>query len=330
MDAETLARIPTSPGVYIMKDKRGRVIYVGKAKDLRARVRAYFRASGDERPFVVEGHLARLIGDIDTVVVNNEKEALLLENNLIKEHQPRFNVKLVDDKNYIVLRIDAKKKFPRVEVGRRIADDGARYFGPYHSATSARETLRLVNRHFQLRTCTDHVLHNRRRPCLQYQIKRCPGPCVLPVDRAEYGDQVRDVRLFLEGKNEELLVRLRGRMKEAAGKTEFERAATVRDQIRALEASLEAQRVVSKDFLDQDVIGFHREGLALEIVVIGIRAGKMVGSRAYSFGGQEFPESELLSSFIGLFYDSPAASIPLISCSTSWRVAATLGRQRRL
>src|SRR5262250_1198400 len=192
MDSELLARIPTSPGVYIMKDKKGRVIYVGKAKDLRARVRAYFRPSGDERTFVVEGHLARLIGDIDTVVVNNEKEALLLENNLIKEHQPRFNVKLVDDKNYIVLRIDPKKTFPRVEVGRRIADDGARYFGPYHSATSARETLRLVNRHFQLRTCTDHVLENRIRPCILYQIGRCPAPCVYEIPPTEYLGHVEE------------------------------------------------------------------------------------------------------------------------------------------
>src|SRR5206468_8150823 len=172
------------------------------------------------------------------------KEALLLENTLIKQHQPRFNVKLTDDKNFLVLRLDPKAEWPRLEVGRRIGDDGAWYFGPYHSATSAREALRVVNRHFQLRTCTDHVLHNRRRPCLQYQIKRCPAPCVLPVSREEYGEQVRDVRLFLEGKNDELLDRLRGRMKEAAGRQQFENAAEIRDQVRALEVTLEEQRVV--------------------------------------------------------------------------------------
>jgi excinuclease ABC subunit C len=300
--AEILDRLPTDPGVYLMKDKRGKVIYVGKAANLRARVRQYFQPNtGDIRDFVplLEG----VVGDIETVVTSNEKEALLLENTLIKKHQPRFNVKLTDDKNFLVLRLDPKAEWPRLEVGRRIGEDGAYYFGPYHSATSAREALRVVNRHFQLRTCTDHVLHNRRRPCLQYQIKRCPAPCVLPVPPEEYADQVRDVRLFLEGKNDELLERLRTRMKEASSRTEFERAATVRDQVRALEASLESQRVVSRDFVDQDVVGFHREGLALEIVVLSIRQGKMVGSRSFSFNGQEFPDAEILSSFLGLYYD---------------------------
>jgi excinuclease ABC subunit C len=217
-------------------------------------------------------------------------------------------VKLRDDKNYLVLRLDPEASWPRLEVVRRIQDDGAYYFGPYHSASSCREALRVVNRHFQLRTCTDHVLANRRRPCLQYQIKRCPAPCVLPVPREEYADQVRDVRLFLDGKNDELLERLHGRMRDASVRTEFERAALVRDQIRALEATLQAQRVVSTDFVDQDVIGFHREGIALEIVVIGIRQGKMAGSRAFSFTDQEFPDAEILSSFVGLYYDlSPAA-----------------------
>lgn len=303
--AEILDRLPTDPGVYLMKDQRGKVIYVGKAASLRVRVRQYFQPNtGDSRDFVplLEG----IVGDIETVVTSNEKEALLLENTLIKKHQPRFNVKLTDDKNFLVLRLDPRAEWPRLEVGRRIREDGAYYFGPYHSASSAREALRVVNRHFQLRTCTDHVLHNRRRPCLQYQIKRCPAPCVLPVPPEEYADQVRDVRLFLEGKNDELLDRLRGRMKDAAGKTEFERAAAVRDQLHALEASLEAQHVVSTDFVDQDVIGFHREGMALEMVVLSIRQGKMVGSRAFSFNGQEFPDEEILSTFLGLYYDMTA------------------------
>src|SRR3954466_6481359 len=259
--AEILEALPTAPGVYIMKDARGKPIYIGKAAVLRNRVRQYFQpATGDSRDFVplLEG----IVVDIETVVTSSEKEALLLENTLIKKHQPRFNVKLTDDKNFLVLRLDPRAEWPRLEVVRKIRDDGAHYFGPYHSATSAREALRVVNRHFQLRTCTDHVLHNRRRPCLQYQIKRCPAPCVLPVPPDEYADQVRDVRLFLEGKNDELLDRLRGRMKEAAAKTEVERAATARGQLHALEASLESQRVVSRDFVDQDVVGFHREGMA--------------------------------------------------------------------
>ncbi len=278
--AEILEALPTAPGVYIMKDARGKQIYIGKAAVLRNRVRQYFQpASGDSRDFVplLEG----IVADIETVVTSNEKEALLLENTLIKRHQPRFNVKLTDDKNFLVLRLDPDGEWPRLEVTRRLGDDGAYYFGPYHSATSCREALRVVNRHFQLRTCTDHVLHNRKRPCLQYQIKRCPAPCVLPVSREAYGDQVRDVRLFLDGKNDELLDRLRARMKDAAARTEFEVAAEIRDQIRALEVSLEEQRVVSSDFLDQDVVGFHREGIALEIVVMSIRNGQLNGSRAY-------------------------------------------------
>src|SRR3954471_15128994 len=307
--AEILEALPTAPGVYIMKDARGKPIYIGKAAVLRNRVRQYFQpASGDSRDFVplLEG----IVGDIETVITTNEKEALLLENTLIKRHEPRFNVNLRDDKNYLVLRLDPEGEWPRLEVVRKIAGDGPYYFGPYHSASSCRETLRVVNRHFQLRTCTDHVLHNRRRPCLQYQIKRCPAPCVLPVSRDDYAEQVRDVRLFLDGKDDELVGRLTSRMKDAAATTEFERAAAIRDQLRALQVTLEAQRVVSTDFVDQDVFGFHREGMALEIVVMAIRQGKLVGSRAFSFGGQEFPDGELLSSFVGLFYDSPAASIP--------------------
>jgi excinuclease ABC subunit C len=303
MDPETLARIPTSPGVYLMKDKKGRVIYVGKAKDLRARVRAYFRPSGDERAFVAMGLLGRLIGDIETVVVNNEKEALLLENNLIKEHQPRFNVKLVDDKNYIVLRIDARRRFPRVEVGRRIADDGARYFGPYHSATSARETLRVVNRHFQLRTCTDHVLANRVRPCILHQIKRCPAPCVLPVDAAAYGEQVEDVALFLGGKKDELLPRLRLRMKDAAKDEAYEHAAQLRDQIFAVEKTLTQQTVVTTEQGDQDVLGLYRQDDSVEIVVLFMRQGKLIGRRGFPLRDQELPDTDVLRDFVRRYYD---------------------------
>ena len=306
---EILDRLPTDPGVYLMKDRRGKMIYIGKAGNLRNRVRQYFQPNtGDTRQFVplLEG----IVADIETMVTSNEKEALLLENTLIKQHQPRFNVNLRDDKNYLVLRLDPEAEWPRLEVVRKIAGDRAHYFGPYHSASSCREALRVVNRHFQLRTCTDHVLHNRRRPCLQYQIKRCGAPCVLPVSRDEYAEQVRDVRLFLDGKDDELVARLKGRMKDAAAATEFESAAAIRDQLRALQVTLEAQKVVSTDFVDQDVFGFHRDGMALEIVVMAIRQGKLVGNRAFSFGGQEFPDGELLSSFIGLFYDNPTASIP--------------------
>jgi excinuclease ABC subunit C len=300
--AEVLERLPSEPGVYLMKDRRGKMLYIGKAANLRNRVRQYFQpASGDTRDFVplLEG----VVADIDTMVTSNEKEALLLENTLIKRHQPRFNVKLTDDKNFLSLRLDPRAEWPRLEVVRRMADDGAWYFGPYHSASACREALRVVNRHFRLRTCTNHVLHHRSRPCLQCQISRCLGPCCVPVSRDEYAEQVRDVRLFLQGKNDELLAGLRARMQEAARQTQFERASTVRDQIQALESVLQSQRVVSADLLDQDVVGFCREGMALEVVVLSVRQGKMIGSRAFSFARQEFPDAEVLSSFLGLYYD---------------------------
>ena len=300
--AEILERLPSAPGVYLMRDRRGKMLYIGKAANLRNRVRQYFQpASGDTRDFVPL--LESVVADIETVVTGNEKEALLLENTLIKRHQPRFNVKLTDDKNFLSLRLDPRVEWPRLEIVRRMADDGAWYFGPYHSASACREALRVVNRHFRLRTCTNHVLHHRSRPCLQCQINRCLGPCCVPVSRDEYAEQIRDVRLFLEGKNDELLAGLRARMQESARRTQFERASIVRDQIQALESVLESQRVVSADLLDQDVVGFHREGMALEVVVLSVRQGKMIGSRAFSFTRQEFPEAEILSSFLGLHYD---------------------------
>ena len=300
---EILGRVPTEPGVYLMKDRKGRIIYVGKATNLKARVRSYFNQT-DTRDFVPL--LGRILGDIETVIVNNEKEALLLENNLIKQHQPRFNVKLADDKNFLVLRLDPKARYPRLEVTRRIGTDGAKYFGPYHSATSCRATLAVVNRHFKLRTCTDHVLHSRKRPCLQYQIKRCDAPCVYPITDEEYGKQVQDVALFLDGKDDELLKRLDARMKEAARDEHYEIAGAVRDQVKALERTLEEQRVVSADFRDQDVFGFYREGEFVEMVVLSIRNGKLLGRRNFSLKGQEFPTQEILSSFVSLYYDLSA------------------------
>jgi excinuclease ABC subunit C len=300
--AKILETLPAAPGVYLMKDKKGRILYIGKAASLRARVRSYFQRGGsDGRAFIAL--LDRLLGDIETVITNNEKEALLLENNLIKQHQPRFNVKLTDDKNFLVLRLDTRQKYPRLEVRRRLGDDGAKYFGPYHSATSCRATLAVVNRHFKLRTCTDHVMRSRRRPCLQFQIKRCDGPCVFPVPPEEYAKQAQDVALFLEGKDHELLGRLRGRMKEAAAQQEYEIAGAFRDQIHALEHTLEDQRVVSTNFCDQDVVGLYREGPAVELVVLSVRNGKLLGRRNFSFGGQELPTDEVVSSFVSLYYD---------------------------
>src|SRR3954469_17027940 len=302
------------PGVYLFKDARGAVIYVGKAKNLRTRVRQYFREGGDERFFVAAGFLARAVADVETIVVSSSKEALLLENHLIKKHQPRFNVKLRDDKQYLVLRlvdpvpdregdrVARRAVFPRVEVVRNIRDDGANYFGPYHSATSARETLRTLNRHFQLRTCTDHVLESRGRPCLQYQIKRCSGPCAFAGLAAAYGEQVEDVKMFLSGKDAELLTRLRGRMAARAEREDFEVAAVLRDSIAAVERTLAKQHIVQDEFVDQDVWGLFREADAVEVVVLFVRGGKLVGRRAFHQRDQELPDATVIAEHLQQYY----------------------------
>ena len=302
---EKLASLPTQPGCYVMKDKSGEVVYVGKAVNLRSRVAQYFQErSSDTRAFIP--FLEELLGDIEVVITPSEKDALLLENELIKEHRPRFNIKLRDDKNFISLRLSTTHPYPRLEVVRRIRKDGARYFGPYSSASSIRETLSIVNRHFMLRTCTDSVMSNRRRPCLQYQIKRCPAPCVYSVPGEEYQQSVEEVALFLEGKADELTRQLTGRMKDAAGKLEFERAAQLRDQLHAIERSLQRQQTVLGDLLDQDVLGFHREGPSIEIVLLFFRGGRLTGTRSFGFSRQEFPTDELLRSFLDQYYESGA------------------------
>jgi len=304
MDAKLEAKLdslPTEPGVYLMKDRRGDIIYVGKAVNLRNRVRSYFTRTGDTRAFVAL--LDQFLGDIETVLVHNEKEALLLENELIKKHKPRFNVLLKDDKQYISLRLDRTQTYPRLEVVRRYQKDGARYFGPYSSASAIRETLRIINRFFHLRTCTDHVLANRKRPCLLHQIGRCPAPCVYPVPEHEYRKSVDEVILFLEGKAGELVEGLRSRMKQAAGELKFEEAARIRDQLLAIERSLERQKVATTDFKDQDVFASHREGDRLLVYVLYVRQGRLNGGMAFPLGSQEFPDEELLPSFVNLYYD---------------------------
>src|SRR6184192_1407138 len=302
---QKLDTLPTQPGCYLMKDKAGDVVYVGKAVNLRSRVGQYFQErSGDTRAFIP--FLEDLLSDVEVMITPSEKDAVLLENELIKKFRPRFNVKLRDDKNFISLRLSVTHPYPRLEVVRRIRKDGARYFGPYASASAIRETLAMVNRHFQLRTCTDQVMANRRRPCLQYQIKRCPAPCVYSVPQEEYQRSVEEVALFLEGKADELTAQLGSRMKDAAGKLEYERAAQLRDQLHAIERSLEKQRTVLGEAVDQDVLGFHREGGLLEIQLLFFRGGRLSGGRSFSFSKQEFPTEELLSSFLDQYYESGA------------------------
>jgi excinuclease ABC subunit C len=303
--AEKLEHLPTAPGVYLMKDQKGRVIYVGKATNLRNRVRGYFqKGSSDTRAFV--SFLDRLLGDLEVVLTSNEKEALLLENELIKKHQPRFNVLLRDDKNFICLKLDLQARYPRLEVQRRIQDDGSRYFGPYASAQSIRQTLRLVNRSFHLRTCRDRAFERRmagkERPSLLCQLNQCP--CWNRLSSEEYRKAVDEAVLFLEGKHHELVGKLRARMKDAAAKMEFETAARYRDHVIAIERSLEKQRLISSDFVDRDVFGFARDWDRILIFVLFIRSGRLAEHRAFPFSGQEFPDEELLSSFVDLYYDS--------------------------
>ena len=295
-------RLPTEPGCYLMRDAEGGIIYVGKAANIRARVRQYFGATSDTRYFVKL--LDRYLDHIDFIVTANEKEALILENALIKRHQPRFNVELKDDKNFLHLRIDDRVDWPRIDVVRKPRRDGAKYFGPYHSASKIRSTLKLVERHFKLRNCDDLTFQNRSRPCLQYQIKRCPGPCVLPVDKAEYHQQVGDVMLFLQGRRDELIKQLQAKMTAAAAEMAYERAARYRDQLRAIEGSLEDQRMVDLREVDRDVFGLYREGGLLQVIVLLVRRGKMVGSRNFGFDRQGTPDAEVLSTFANLFYNA--------------------------
>ncbi|MFO0597052.1 MAG: excinuclease ABC subunit UvrC [Myxococcaceae bacterium] len=292
--------LPNQPGVYLMKDRAGRIIYVGKAVNLRNRVKSYFnRGSSDSRAFVQL--LDRVLGDLETVVVRTEKEALLLENELIKKHRPRFNIQLRDDKQYLCLRLDTSHPFPRLETVRRPKKDKARYFGPYSSAASIRETLRVVNRFFQLRTCTDHVLETRKRPCLLYQIGRCPAPCVYPVPPETYRANVDAVVLFLEGRSGPLVENLRERMKAAAKKLEFEEAARLRDQVIALERSLERQTIATTDSIDQDVFGLYREADRICIYILYVRGGRITGGRALH-STSDFPDGELVTSLVNQYY----------------------------
>jgi excinuclease ABC subunit C len=304
---DKIARLPAEPGVYLMKDRAGRVIYVGKAVNLRARVRSYFTRS-DVRAFVPL--LDSVLGDVETIIVRNEKEALLLENELVRRHRPRFNIKLQDGKNFVYLRLDPRETHPRLEVTRRVQEDGARYFGPYPLAHALRETLRVVNRHFRLRTCSDHdPASHKGRPCLLCQIARFPTPSVYDIPPEEYRRHVRDAILFLEGKRTELIDELQARMEEAAAALRFEEAARLRNQLDAIAQTLEPQEIVATGPADRDALGLARNGDRLAIYLLRVRKGLVVGGQAFTFRGQAFPETEALASFLNLYY-ARADSIP--------------------
>ena len=296
---DKLTNLPSRAGVYLMRDKAGKVIYVGKAKDLRARVRSYFnRADGRSQ---IE-FLVKRVGDLETLVTSNDKEALILENNLIKQYKPRYNIRLKDDKSYLSIKVTTQHPWPRIFTTRKIVKDGSRYFGPFSSAVAARETVDIIEKHFLLRNCTDHNFKNRSRPCLQYEIKRCMAPCVLTVDPQEYREQVRQASLFIEGRQHELIAELRQRMAAKAEAMEFESAAKIRDQIQAVEKTLEKQRMVSHWGADQDIFGLYREGGFIEAQVLFVRQGKLTGTQAYSLEDLEFPDEEIMGSLLTQFY----------------------------
>jgi len=291
--------LPESPGVYLLKDPKGVVIYIGKAKNLRNRVRSYFQRV-DERDAKTRTLMSK-ITDVDYLVTESEKEALILENNLIKKHKPRYNVKIKDDKNYICLRLTLEEPFPKLMIVRRIKKDRSLYFGPFPSALAVRNTLKLIHKLFPLRSCKDAKFKNRARPCINYQMERCLAPCVEKVDSRTYGEIVKEVRLFLQGKGKELIRILKKRMREKSDLLDFEGAARIRDQIHSIQKVIEKQHIVSKGFLDQDVIAFHRNG-GIGVQTLFVRNGMLLGGRFFSISPQKWPDEEIISSFINQFY----------------------------
>jgi len=302
-----IARVPTECGCYLMEDERGHVIYVGKAKNLRARVRAYI-TERDSRYSVK--FLMQRVARIDFLVTATEKEALLLENSLIKKHRPRYNVHLKDDKTYVSLRLDRRHDFPRLTVTRKPRKDGATYFGPYSSAQAVRETMKQLQRIFPLRLCSDATLKNRTRPCLYYQMKQCAAPCVGYITQEEHREIAEHVATVLEGRSADVEQRMRRQIKELADRLEFEKAAVWRDRLDSLRKTLERQRTVqAAGGADRDVIGIYTHGRFSEIQILFFRGGSLQGGRSVSFNRREMPIEETLSSFLLQHY-SEAPSLP--------------------
>ncbi len=298
---EKLKALPDEPGVYLMKDNSGNIIYIGKAKNLRNRLMTYFTGTKDERalmPFLTEE-----IADIETVVGGNEKEAFILENELIKRHKPRFNIKLKEGGTFVYLRLDIDQTYPRLEVTRQVKKDGARYFGPYPAARALRDTLRVINRYFKLRTCSDHDPARHRRPCLLCKISTFPESSVYDIPSKEYRRHVRDAVRFLQGEKPELLDSLRQRMEDASRHLNFEEAARLRDQIEAIKRTLEPQSVIFDTDMDADVLGFFRMNNVCAVYLVFVRHGRVIGGRALSFeAAQQFTGKDRLASFLNLYY----------------------------
>jgi len=300
---------PREPGVYLMKDREGRILYVGKAKDLKSRLKSY--AGGTDGRFMVPFLVGRL-ADVEFIVTATEKEALLLENTLIKEHRPRYNVDFRDDKAYFHIRLDPAEPFPRYQLVRRPRKDGARYFGPFPSSASARETLAFLHSLFPLRTCRDTEFRGRRRPCLEYQLRRCSAPCTGLIAPGPYAVLVADSLAFLEGRERILLADLRRRMEKAAEALRYEEAALLRDRIGAVLRVLEKQHVLSMTFRDRDVFGIHGEGNLTLACVLFVRKGKVTGQRLFPPVRLAFAREEILSALLKRYYDEEAHIPPEI------------------
>ncbi len=302
---KTIKHLPRESGVYLFQDGKAKVIYVGKAKDLRNRVSSYLREGADGR-YHIQFLLARA-ESLEYIVTGSEQEALILENNLIKKHRPRYNIFLRDDKTYVHVRLNVDHRFPRFTVVRRPRKDKARYFGPYASAGSVRSTLRMLGKIFPMRTCADAELANRKRPCLYHYIKRCPAPCVGFVDEQAYRETVTRVTMFLKGRGEELVKSLTDRMERKAAERQYEEAAKIRDQLFSLRRTLEKKRVTSSRAAERDVIGVHREKQRLAIQILFVRDSQLSGGVSHYFENASLPTGEHLSSFLSQYYQSGAA-----------------------
>jgi excinuclease ABC subunit C len=298
-----LQTLPKRPGVYMMRNAQGDVIYVGKAAILRSRVRSYFGSPRSLEPKT--RHLVEEIADFEYIVTSSAQEALILEATLVKRHQPFFNVRLKDDKHYPYLKISLNEPWPRVEITRRVQPDGARYFGPYASAGSVRKTLDLVKKLFPWRSCTKVITGKDPRPCLDYFIHRCIAPCAGYCSKEEYDAVIRQVILFLEGRVDEVVRELRLKMDEAAEGLEFERAAVLRDQIQAVERVTERQTMATAAAVDTDVFGLARQDNQACVQVFFVRKGKVIGRDAFTLeGAADEPEEQVMASFLKQFYQS--------------------------
>jgi len=299
---QKIEALPKSPGVYLMRGKKGDILYVGKAKVLSSRVRSYFRSGREQSPRIQS--MVGQVADIETMVTGSELEALILENNLIKKHRPRYNVILRDDKNYPLLRLPIGDDFPRLEIVRKIRKDGALYFGPYVPAGGLHEMLRLLRRIFPLPNCSIVIDGSADRACIEFEIKRCLAPCTGNQSKEAYGRMIDQVRQFLEGRDKVLLKALREKMQQRAENLDFEAAAKIRDQIMKIEGALERQRITSVRMEDRDVIGFFRKGEAIDLQILFIRGGKLVGRKDFFLEHMaETPDEELCAGFLQQFYN---------------------------